>query len=108
MSDTPAPIALLRRLVDLGEQLTANRATTMSSAAIRELRDQVQLQVMKPCDDVRLIGGEAVCLVELLAELTYARADKNATRESRMIALINAHRGFLLTDLLRAEKEALS
>lgn len=103
----PAPIVLLRRLVDMGEALSVSRMTTLSDAAIRELRDQVMHHVMRPCEDMRLIGTEALCLVECMAELTYARAEKNIARENRMLTLVNALKGFLYVDLLRAEKAEL-
>lgn len=103
----PAPIVLLRRLVDMGEALSLNRATTLSDAAIRELRDHVMHHVMRPCEDVRLIGTEALCLVECMVALTYARADHNAEAESRMHTMVNALKGFLTIDLIRAEKAAL-
>lgn len=104
MTTVPAPIDLLRRLIDIAAKLTENRAVTLNSAVIRELRDQVHHHVMRPCEDVRLIGCEAVCLVECMADLAYARDEKNSDREGRMLTLVNAHRGYLFTDLLRAER----
>lgn len=107
MTDAPAPMELLRRLIGMGEKLTENRAVTLGSAAIRELRDQVNHHAMRPCEDERLIGAEAVCLVECMAALAYAREEKNIARETRMVTLVNALKGFMYVDLVRAEREAL-
>lgn len=103
-----APHELLRRLIAIGDSLVQDRRLQISDAAIRELRDQVALTRMRPCEDRPVIGYEAANLVECLAAIAFARSDKDTNAESRAIAYSNSLLGFMRGDLTRLERASLS
>lgn len=97
-------IFLLRTLIGIAEDVTLNRAVTLGTASISELREEIAAARMKPIDFPRVIDIEAMCLLEYLAELSYARSDKNAEREKRMGLFATSLMTFLQIDLANAEK----
>ncbi|KQW22122.1 hypothetical protein ASC80_01625 [Afipia sp. Root123D2] len=102
--DPVRPLDLAKRLVLIGEGLAENRRTQISDASIRVLREQVADMRMDIRNEQTLIGYEATCLVECIAELAFARTDQDANRESRAICYVNSLTGFMRGDVMRAEK----
>lgn len=99
---------LMRRLCAIADNVSQNRMTTLSRLAIDVLRAEVANCRMQPLDDseTRLIDYEAVCLVEAMTALTYARADKNLNAEERAVMYINTLRVFMRNDLNMAQRKA--
>lgn len=84
-------LALLQRLCAVCANMMDSRTTTISRDAIDVLRDQVKFErvAILDDDDAPLIDYEATCLVELLAELSYARTDHDKGREDRALMYLD-------------------
>jgi hypothetical protein len=100
------PLDLLTRLCNIADAMVETRAVQMSDAAIRQIRDDVQYARLQPCEEKSPIDYEASCLIECIAELAYARSDRDAAREDRAKMYINTLRGFMRADLDRATRAA--
>lgn len=101
---------LLRLLCSVADELSQSRATTASREFISYTRERVGAargQLLGE-DDARLIGYEAAMAVECIAELTYARADRDQRREGRVLAYLNTLRTFMRNDLVAAERRLAS
>jgi hypothetical protein len=99
---------LLRRLVAIGEAMVADRRCQLADETVRTLRDQVKAESQRLLDNEagRLIGVEALCTVELLAALAYARAEENVRAELRMTGYLNPLLSFMHLDLDAAAPHA--
>jgi hypothetical protein len=99
---------LLGRLVRCADLIAPERSVVLSREVISELRREVSEwrdRLLDP-DEPRLIDYEATCLVEIMAELTYARADQDRARESRAEMYLDKFRVMLRGDYDIAEREA--
>lgn len=87
-------LALVQILCTTTKQLIESRTVTMSSEAIAVYRQRVadERAALLDDDDPALIDWEATCLVEMLAELSYARADRDQNRERRVLSFLDAFR----------------
>jgi hypothetical protein len=105
-----AQVSLLTLLCSMADEMAQSRATRMSREAIAVMRDRVRAerQALLDDDEPALIDYEATMLVECLAEVTYARADRDARRESRVVAYLNSLRTFMRQDLQQAERRLAS
>jgi hypothetical protein len=95
---------LATRLVAISEALVTNRTTQIGDAAIRILTEEVRAERMRISEDKSLIGYEATCLIECIAELAYARDEKDVPREQRAVMYINCFRQFVRIDRDIAER----
>lgn len=100
-------IALAEKLLKIGETIVPDRACTISDAALRELRVEVQVARGTIAEGFELIGYEAAFLLDAIAEIDDARRHRDAQRESRAAMYINTVRSFLSADVLRARRETL-
>lgn len=87
-------LALAQILCTTTNQLIESRAVTMSSEAIAVYRQRVadERAALLDDDEPALIDWEATCLIEMLAELSYARADQDKVREDRVLGFLDAFR----------------
>lgn len=109
MSRAAEQRALLGRLVRCADLIAPDRAIVLSREVIAELRRDVaawRARLLDP-DAPRLIDYEATCLVEIMAELTYARADQDRGRESRAEMYLDRFRVMLRGDYDIAERAAV-
>jgi hypothetical protein len=98
---------LAARILAMGRSMVETRATSLGDDAIRQLPVEVAQARWLLLEDgePRLLDAEAACVVELLIALTYARAAKDARRESRLICFLNPFLSFMDIDLHDAAKE---
>lgn len=94
---------LLDRLCSIADQLVETRAVQIGDTAIRTLRDEVQMLRYSPREE-NLVGYEALCLIECIAALAFARSDKDAAGESKAVMYINCFRNFVRRDLEAAKR----
>lgn len=108
MSATTEQRKLLGWLVRCADMIGPERSISLSREVISELRNEVATWRDRPLDpdEPRLIDYEATCLVEIMAELTYARADQDRARESRAEMYLDKFRVMLRGDYDIAEREA--
>lgn len=92
---------LIGRLVGIADKMAQDRTVQISDQALRELRTQVQTARRQLSETDFVVDYEATCLIECVAELAYARTEKDARREERAIMYINTLRIFLRSDLER-------
>jgi hypothetical protein len=94
---------LAERLVRMAEAMVDNRATNLSTDAIRQLPEQIrQLRCRHDhAAATSLVDAEAACVVELLIALAYARDANNVLRERRMVMFLNSFITFMRQDLQR-------
>lgn len=87
-------LALVGLLCNVTNALIESRATTMGREAIAHFRERVRDEraALLDDDEPALIDWEATCLVEMLAELSYARADQDKDRERRVLGFLDAFR----------------
>lgn len=96
-------IDLLRRLLSIGDVLVNDRRVQISDSAIRQLRADVSECRLHG----EIVGYEATCLIECIAEIAFARSDKDSRRESRAICYVNSFSTFIRGDVASLEKAAL-
>lgn len=89
---------LVTRLCDIADALSENRTTQISDEAIRTLRDEVNKARTQLSETDFDVDYEASCLIECIAELSYARSDADRPREDRAVMYINTFRRFLRID----------
>lgn len=97
---------LTRRLCNIADTLVEGRSVQISDEAIRQLRHEVDRGRMVFSEGDFEIGYQATCLIECIAELAYARTDKDISREERARMYINSLRTVLRMDLNIAERKA--
>jgi hypothetical protein len=88
-------LELLGRLYRIADAMVESRTTQISDQSIRILREEIAAQRRRISEEENLIGYEAVCLIECIAELAYARSDQHKPREDRAVMYINTLRVFL-------------
>ncbi|OKO68203.1 hypothetical protein AC629_42290 [Bradyrhizobium sp. NAS80.1] len=98
-------IALLDRLCLIADNLVETRRLQIGDAAIRTLRDEVQMRRFTPAEE-NVIGYEATCLIECIAALAFARTDQNKEGEERAVMYLNVLRQFCRLDLNAARRRA--
>lgn len=108
MSAAIEQFELMALLCHVADQVSQSRMVTLGRDTMSSLRDRVSLARNCPLDPdaVRLIDYEAANLVEAMAELSYARADKDQRREERAVMYINTLRTFMRQDLQAAKRAA--
>lgn len=101
---------LLRLLVNVADDVATSRATFVSRDFVASARDRVDAarRQLLGEDDLRLIDYEAAMAVECIAEISHARHDRDARRESRGLTYLNALRTFMRNDLSAAERRLAS
>lgn len=106
MSGAEQQFELMRLVCNMIDQVTRDRAVNLGRDAIASLRQRVtDARTVLLDDDVRrLIDYEAACAVEIMAELAYARADKNKSREDRALWYLDRFRVSMRGDLNIAER----
>lgn len=100
--------ALTEKLIGIADTVATDRSVQISDAALRQWRDDVQIERSRVNQQDPLIGYEATCLVECLAAIAYARTDKDKDGEGRALCYLNSLRSFMRVDLARAQKAASS
>lgn len=103
-------IDLAIRLCTVADALTENRTTQIGDHALRTLREEVNFgrtQLTAGDGDFE-IGYEASCLIDCIAELAYARTERDLHREERALMYVNCFRAFLRMDAERAARQALT
>ncbi|MGX9389784.1 hypothetical protein ACWX0K_10840 [Nitrobacteraceae bacterium UC4446_H13] len=84
-------LELVGLLCNVTNDLMETRATVMGREAIAHYRHRIAEERAALLDDdgPALIDWEATCLVEMLAELSYARADRDKVREDRVTSYLD-------------------
>lgn len=97
-------LEFMARLVSIAESLAHDRRSQITDDVIRKLSSDIASARRSIVETEDLIGYEATCLIECIAELAYARSDRDANRESRAIMYINTLLNFIRSDMQRAER----
>lgn len=92
-------LELAERLCRMADAMSENRTVQISDETLRGLRDEVGKGRMQLSETDFNIDYEATCLVECLAELAYARSDRDRRREERALMYLNSFRTFLRIDV---------
>lgn len=100
--------ALTEKLIAAADTIAEDRTVQISDAALRQWREEVQIERLRVAPQDILIGYEATCLVECLAALAFARTEKDKDSEGRALCYINSLRVFMHNDLVRAQRRAVT
>lgn len=101
-------LEVLTALCAVADGMVDNRAANISDLSLRQLKDEVRHGSQQMSETDHLIDYEARCMVDCLAELSYARSEHDQRREERALMYINSFRTFLRMDLNRAARQAVS
>lgn len=99
---------LANRLCQVADAMVDNRDVQMADDAIRGLRDEVRHHRSHLSENEFSIDYEAACLIDCIAELAYARSDKDRRREERALMYVNTFRTFLRIDAEKAARKAVA
>lgn len=99
---------LMMRLANIADALVESRATQIGDAAIRILKEEVETARRQISEAEYLVSYEATCLIECIAELAYARTDRDQRREERAMMYLNSFRTFVRIDVERLRRKAMA
>lgn len=99
-------IELVNRLVNVADTLVDDRRVQIGDLALRALKEEIKAAGMQLSESEYMVDYEARCLIDCIAELSYARTDGDKRREERALMYINSFRTFLRMDLNRAQRKA--
>jgi hypothetical protein len=103
---TRSDFELVERLCNIADTITPTRTVQISDETLRRLREQVHSERFNLRNEDNLVGYEASCLIDCIAELAYARSDRDRGREERAIMYLNSFRSFMRGDLDKAMRAA--